>query len=58
MPVTEEEAIDVSVRMAKAYSHEERLNDAQAALIGRALWANLRQAERDKVKRAQEDDYL
>jgi hypothetical protein len=58
MPVTEEEAIDDGVEVAKAYLKQDRLTDAQAALIGRNLWANLRQAERDKVKRAQEDDYL
>jgi hypothetical protein len=58
MPVTEQEAIDDGVEVAKAYLKQNRLTDAQAALIGRNLWANLRQAERDKVKRAQEDDYL
>lgn len=52
--MTEQEAIDDTLKMIQPYlAHE--LTDAQAARIGRHLYANLRQAERDK-KRAQEND--
>lgn len=45
--VTKQEAIDETLKLMDPYLKQDRLNDAQAARIGRTLWANLRQAERD-----------
>lgn len=58
--MTRQEAIDNTLEHMEPYLKQESLNDAQAAVIGRHLYANLRQAERDErkalVTRAQEND--
>jgi hypothetical protein len=48
--VTRQEAIDETLRIMEPYLKQDSLNDAQAARIGRTLYANLRQAERDNKK--------
>jgi hypothetical protein len=47
--MTKQEAIDDTLRVMEPYLRQDRLNDAQAARIGRTLYANLRQVERDKA---------
>lgn len=58
--MTKQEAIDNTLKRMAPYLKQEFLNDAQAAAIGRHLYANLRQVERDErkalVTRAQENN--
>lgn len=46
--MTKQEAIDETLRLMEPYLSVNELNDAQAAKIGRTLYANLRQAKRDE----------
>jgi hypothetical protein len=41
-------AVEETIKAVKPYLEQNYLNDSQAALIGRALWANLRQEERKR----------
>jgi len=47
--MTKQEAIDDTLRMIDPYLEQESLNDAQAARIGRHLFANLKQVKRDRA---------
>lgn len=38
-------AIQETIKLVRPYLNQTHLNDAQAALIGRSLWANLRKEE-------------
>lgn len=51
---TEHKGIDETLSIMEPYLKQDNLSDAQAARIGRTLYANLRQAERD----AQKDDHV
>jgi hypothetical protein len=51
--MTKQEAIDDAVKFAEPYL-ENRLTDTQAARIGRRLYSNLKQAERDSEKEKKE----
>lgn len=46
-----QKALEDTLEVMGPYLKQDRLNDAQAARIGRSLYANLRQAERDDKKR-------
>jgi hypothetical protein len=41
-------AVEETIKLVAPYLGQNYLNDSQAALIGRALWANLRQEERKR----------
>ena len=49
--MTYEEAIKDAVAFADLYTGQDSLNDSQAARIGRTLWSNLKQVERDNKPR-------
>lgn len=53
--MTKEEAIQNAVKFAEGYIDQDHLNDAQAARIGRNLYANLRQARRDNGTENKDD---
>ena len=44
------DAIEETLSIMQPYLKQDQLTDAQAARIGRTLYANLRQAERDKER--------
>ena len=52
--MTKQEAIDETLRIMDPYLKQDSLTDAQAARIGRTLYANLRQAERDAAKKGRD----
>lgn len=48
--MTKEEAIEKTLVTMEPYLKQDHLSDAQAARIGRTLYANLREAERDTTR--------
>jgi arsenate reductase-like glutaredoxin family protein len=50
--VTRREAIEETLKVAEPYLRADELTDAQAAKIGRTLYANLKQAREDSDRQA------
>lgn len=53
--MTRREALLNTLEVVEPYLKMDDLTDSQAAKIGRTLYSNLRQADRDRLKRAFEE---